>query len=63
VKEIHVRFAVIEKSPDGKFSIIYIPQTRQVLEPSRKYLIVLDGLTYDESKPKNTQQLNSSGRK
>ena len=55
MKEIHVRFAGVEKSPDGKFSIIYIPGTRQVLEPGKKYLIVLDGLTYDESKPKNKQ--------
>ena len=55
MKEIHVRFAGVEKSPDGKFSIIYIPENRQVLEPGRKYLIVLDDLAYDESKHKNKQ--------
>ena len=55
MKEIHVTFAGIEKAPNGKFSIIYTPDERQILEPGRKYRIVLDGLTYDESKPENKQ--------
>lgn len=52
VKEIHVMFAGIEKAPGEQFSIIYIPKTRQVLLPDQRYKIVLDGLSYDESKPK-----------
>lgn len=52
MKEIHVKFAGVEKAPDGQFSIIYIPENRQILLPGQRYRIVLDGLTYDESKPK-----------
>ena len=52
MKEIHVTFAGVEKAPDGEFSIIYIPDTRQVLLPGQRYKIVLDGLSYEESKPK-----------
>ena len=55
MKEIHVRFAGVEKAPDGQLSIIYIPENRQILLPGQRYKIVLDGLSYDESKPKNKQ--------
>ncbi|MBA7637522.1 hypothetical protein ES703_45167 [subsurface metagenome] len=51
MKEIHVKFAGVEKAPGGQFSILYIPDQRQVLYPGRRYRIVLDGLTYEESKP------------
>ena len=51
MKDIHVAFAGVEKAPDGKFSIIYIPGNRQVLLPGRKYRIVIEGLSYEESKP------------
>ena len=52
MKEIHVRFSGVEKAAGGQFSIIYTPANRQVLLPGRKYKIVLDGLSYEESKPK-----------
>lgn len=52
MKDIHVKFAGIEKAPDGQFSIIYTPENRQILLPGQRYRIVLDGLTYDENKPK-----------
>lgn len=51
MKDIHVKFAGIEKAPDGQFSINYIPDQRQVLNRGQTYRIVLDGLSYDESKP------------
>lgn len=51
MKEIHVTFAGVEKSEDEQLSIIYIPGNRQILLPGQKYKIVLDGLSYDESKP------------
>jgi len=51
MKDIHVKFAGVEKAPDGQFSVIYIPDQRQVLNPGQRYRIVLDGLTYEESKP------------
>lgn len=50
VKEIHVKFAGIEKAPGDQLSILYIPAQRQVLLPGQKYRIVLDGLSYEESK-------------
>ncbi|GAH65262.1 unnamed protein product [marine sediment metagenome] len=53
MKEIHVTFAGVEKAPDGQFSIIYIPGNRQILLPGKRYKIVIDGLSYDESKPKS----------
>ena len=53
MKEIHVTFAGIEKAPGGQFSIIYIPENRQILLPSKRYKIVIDGLSYNESKPKS----------
>ncbi|GAJ19761.1 unnamed protein product [marine sediment metagenome] len=56
MKEIHVTFAGVEKSPDGQFSIIYIPENRQILLPGRRYQIVLDGLSYDESKPQEKKE-------
>ena len=49
MKDIHVQFAGVVKSQDGQFSIIYIPDQRQVLLPGIRYKIVLDGLTYAES--------------
>lgn len=51
MKEIHVKFAGVEKAPDGQFSIIYIPDNRQLLLPGRKYKIVIEGLSYEENKP------------
>ncbi len=48
MKEIRVRFAGIEKSKDGELSIIYIPDTRQVLMPGKKYQIIIEGLSYEE---------------
>ncbi|MBA7638829.1 hypothetical protein ES703_46485 [subsurface metagenome] len=55
MKEIHVTFAGIEKAPNDQFSIIYIPDNRQILLPGRRYKIVIDGLSYDESKPKSQE--------
>ncbi|GAJ05234.1 unnamed protein product [marine sediment metagenome] len=56
VERIHVKFAGVEKSPDGQFSIIYIPENRQILLPGQRYEIILDGLSYDESKPKEKKE-------
>ena len=53
-KEIHVRFAGVEKAPDGQFSIIYIPGNRQILLPGRRYRIVIEGLTYEESRKRGS---------
>ncbi len=50
MKDIHVRFANIEKAPDSEqLSIIYIPDNRQILLPGRRYRIILNGLTYQET--------------
>lgn len=49
MKEIHVKFSGIEKAPGDQFSIIYIPEQRQVLLPGQKYKIIIDGLSYEES--------------
>lgn len=49
MKVIKVRFDGIEKSPDGKFSIIYIPDSTHVLRAGVKYRIEVEGLTYDQS--------------
>ena len=49
MKVIKVRFDGIEKSPDGKFSIIYTPDNTQVLRAGVKYRIEVEGLTYDQS--------------
>ena len=52
MKDIHVKFAGLEPLPyDGSITIIYIPDQRQVLEPGRKYRIVIDGFTLAGSKP------------
>lgn len=48
MKEIRVKFAGIEKSKDGKLSIIYVPDTRQVLMPGKRYQITIEGLSYEE---------------
>lgn len=48
--QITVRFAGVEKAPGGKFSIIYIPDQRQVLEPGKRYRITLEDLTFEEKK-------------
>lgn len=55
MKEIHVKFAGIEKAQDGKFSIIYIPNQRQVLMPGKKYHIIIDDLGYGKSEPKEVK--------
>lgn len=55
MKEIHVRFAGIEKAPNEQLSIIYIPDNRHVLLPGQKYRIVIEGLSYEESKPKGPE--------
>ncbi|GAI81459.1 unnamed protein product [marine sediment metagenome] len=55
MKDIHVKFAGVEKASDGQFSIIYIPDQHQILNPGQEYRIVLDGLTYEESKPKGSE--------
>lgn len=47
MKTIKVQFAGIEKSPDGKFSIIYIPDNRQVLLPGCRYKIEITDLTFE----------------
>jgi len=49
MKKVKVNFAGIEKSKDGKLSIIYIPDQTQVLHAGQKYRIVIEGLTYEES--------------
>lgn len=55
MKEIHVKFAGIEQTPDGKFSIVYIPDQRQVLMPGKKYHIIIDDLGYGEGKAKEAK--------
>jgi len=57
VKDIHVRFAGIEKAPDSEqLSIIYIPDNRQILLPGKRYRIIIEGLTYNESKGKQRSE-------
>lgn len=49
MKEIRVRFAGIEKAPDSEeLSIIYIPDNRQILEPGRRYRIIIEGLSFEK---------------
>jgi len=48
MKVVKVNFAGIEKSKDGKLSIIYIPNQTQMLRAGQKYQIVIEGLTYEE---------------
>jgi len=49
VKDIHVRFAGVEKAPDSEqLSIIYIPDNRQILLPGRRYRIVIEGLSFEK---------------
>jgi len=54
--DISVRFAGIEKAPDGKFSILYVPDQRQVLEPGKRYRITLKDLTFEESNPRGVKE-------
>ena len=56
MKEIHVKFAGIEKAPGGELSFIYIPGQPQVLHPGKKYRIILNGLSYEESKPRSPEE-------
>lgn len=48
VKEIRVRFAGIEKAPDSEeLSIIYIPDTTQILQAGRRYRVIIEGLSFE----------------
>ncbi|GAI94170.1 unnamed protein product [marine sediment metagenome] len=49
MKDIHVRFAGIEKAPESEqLSIIYIPDNRQILLPGRRYRIIIEGLSFEK---------------
>lgn len=56
MKTITVRFAGIEKAPDGNLSIIYIPDQTQVLKAGQKYRIEIEGLSYEESVAKQRSE-------
>lgn len=49
MEEIRVTYASIEMGEGGAFTIIYIPDQRQILEAGRRYKIIIDGLTYGTS--------------
>lgn len=59
MKEIHVKFAGVEKTQDGQFSIVYIPNEQQVLQPGERYHIIIDDLGYAESKPEEAERSKS----
>lgn len=50
--DISVRFAGIEKAPGGKFSALYIPNQLHLLEPGKRYRIIIEDLTFEEYKGK-----------
>lgn len=52
-KEIRVRFAGVEKAENGEFSIMYIPDQTHFLKAGKRYQIILEGLTYEESGKKD----------
>ena len=56
MEEIHVKFAGVEKAPNEQLSIIYIPDTRQVMLPGQRYRIVIEGLSYEESNPRKKKE-------
>ncbi len=50
--DISVRFAGIEKTPGGKFSILYVADQHHLLEPGKRYRITIEDLTFEEYKGK-----------
>jgi len=62
MKDIEVTFAGVESKPyDGTFTIIYIPDQRQILEPGQKYRIRIKGLSFGTSPAKPTEPLDVIG--